>query len=104
MSFKEKLEYSMDLLYLNSEQKKGLIEIILIVGSILIALKTPDTLQGEVISLNDSRMTVLFLLVLLLSILYFILIQKELEKNMKMFVSSVGLFISIIFKFFLYKN
>lgn len=97
-SIKDRINGFKDVLYLEREDRKRLIEVILIVGSILIALKTPETISGDFIRLKDNNITELFMLFLLLSVLYFILIQKDdSNKFGKKFVSFVGFVIAMIF-------
>ncbi|MCZ7358379.1 MAG: hypothetical protein O8C66_01555 [Candidatus Methanoperedens sp.] len=87
----------LDNLYLERESRKRLIELILIVGSILIALKTPETLNGNIIHLKDNNITTLFMIVIFFSVLYFILIQKEVNENQNKIVSVIGFVIAIFF-------
>ncbi|MCZ7381870.1 MAG: hypothetical protein O8C64_09955 [Candidatus Methanoperedens sp.] len=93
-SIKERFK---DFLYLEREDRKRLIELILLVGSILVALKTPQTLTGQIIFLNDNKITEIFMLFILLSIYYFILIQKEVKEKNKIWVTFIGVLISAIF-------
>ncbi len=71
-------EELLDRLNLDTEGQKKLIEILLIVGSILVALKLPD------------GMIWVFMLFVLMAILYYITIQKnsKLNRLVPLFVSS----------------
>ncbi|CAG0994714.1 hypothetical protein METP2_02840 [Methanosarcinales archaeon] len=61
----------------NTEQKTGLIELLLIVGSLVVAFKTADDLKGNSLVIKSSIITLLFMIFALFSILYFIFIQSE---------------------------
>lgn len=84
MSLKEKYEYYRDIFYLdNPEDKKRLIELLLIVGSLVVAFKTPDDLIGRSIAIKGSTITWSFMVFALFSILYFILIQAKIKDHVK---------------------
>lgn len=96
-SIKDMIKRFKDLLYLEREDRKRLIEVILIVGSILTALKTPETLNGNIVSLNENTILMFFMLFIVCSIPYYILIQKEIKEEAKMWVSALAFIISAAF-------
>lgn len=66
-----------------TEHKTRLIELLLIVGSLVVAFKTPDDLTSGSIAIKGSLITMFFMIFVIFSILYFILIQKEIKEDSK---------------------
>lgn len=87
MRIKDAFNYLRDNLNLTkTEDKKGLIELLLIVGSLVVAFKTPEDLISNNIAIKGSTITLFFMIFALFSILYFIFIQSEnikVEKKIK---------------------
>lgn len=90
---------------MNKEKKEKLIELILIIGSILISLKIPET---KFITFDGNIITKGFMFVIFFSIVYFILIQQEPKKinpksklGFKILIDFIGLSISIFFSIIL---
>lgn len=75
----KKKEYNLDC----TEHKTKLIELILIVGSIVVAFKTPDNLTSGYMGIKGSYITLFFMIFVLFSIQYFILTQKEIKEDSK---------------------
>ncbi len=87
-----------DVFYLHEiSQKTKLIEILLIVGSLIVAFKTPEALYSKYIGLKDTAVTMIFIFFALFSIMYYILIQKELNENTKKIINIISFFVAVSF-------
>ncbi len=87
-----------DIFYLHEiSQKTKLIEILLIVGSLIVAFKTPEALYSKYIGLKDTAVTMIFIFFALFSITYYILIQKELNENSKRIINIASFFVAVSF-------
>lgn len=100
MNIKDTFNNLRDSLNLNDpEHKKGLIELLLIVGSLVVAFKTPEDLTSHSIAIKGSIITSFFMIFALLSILYFILIQTEIKEGDKKIkqINDISFFIALFF-------
>ena len=85
-----------------TEDKKGLIELLLIVGSLVVAFNTTEDLTGNHVVMNGSIITLFFMFFALSSICYFIFIQSEYIKVEKKIIDinwiayAVAIFFSAI--------
>ncbi len=78
-------------------QKTKLIEILLIVGSLIVAFKTPEALYSKYIGIKDTAVTMIFIFFALFSIAYYILIQKEVNENTKRIINTTSFFVAVSF-------
>ncbi|MDD5474841.1 MAG: hypothetical protein PHU34_11965 [Candidatus Methanoperedens sp.] len=78
-------------------QKTKLIEILLIVGSLIVAFKTPEALYSKYIGLKDTAVTMIFIFFALFSITYYILVQKELNESSKRIINIASFFVAVSF-------
>ncbi len=78
-------------------QKTKLIEILLIVGSLIVAFKTPEALYSKYIGMKDTAVTMIFIFFALFSIAYYILIQKEVNENTKRIINIASFFVAVSF-------
>jgi cytochrome bd-type quinol oxidase subunit 2 len=87
-----------DVFYLNEiSQKTKLIEILLIVGSLIVAFKTPEVLASKYIGLKDTAVTMIFIFFALFSITYYILIQKEINETTKKIINLTSFLVAVSF-------
>ncbi len=87
-----------DVFYLHEiGQKTKLIEILLIVGSLIVAFKTPEALYSKYIGLKDTAVTMIFIFFALFSITYYILIQKEINETTKKIINLTSFFVAVSF-------
>lgn len=87
-----------DVFYLHEiSQKTKLIEILLIVGSLIVAFKTPEALYSKYIGIKDTAVTMIFIFFALFSIAYYILIQKEVNENTKRIINTTSFFVAVSF-------
>lgn len=87
-----------DIFYLDDINKKTkLIEILLIVGSLIVAFKTQESLYSKYIGLKDTAVTMIFIFFALFSITYYILIQKEITENTKKIINIASFFVAFSF-------
>ncbi len=78
-------------------QKTKLIEILLIVGSLIVAFKTPEALYSKYIGLKDTAVTMIFIFFALFSITYYILVQKEVNETTKRIINIASFFVAVSF-------
>lgn len=87
-----------EIFYLNDiAQKTKLIEILLIVGSLIVAFKTPEALYSKYIGIKDTAVTMIFIFFALFSIAYYILVQKEVNENTKGIINTTSFFVAVSF-------
>lgn len=87
-----------EVFYLNDiAQKTKLIEILLIVGSLIVAFKTPESLYSKYIGMKDTAVTMIFIFFALFSITYYILVQKEVNEKTKKIINIASFFVAISF-------
>ncbi len=99
MELKEKFNNLQDYFNLNLEHKKGLTELLLIVGSLVVAFNSPENLKSQNIAIKSSIITLFFLIFAFFSIIYFILIQTEINKKRKLINDSsfiIASFFSVV--------
>lgn len=87
-----------EVFYLNDiAQKTKLIEILLIVGSLIVAFKNPESLYSKYIGMKDTAVTMIFIFFALFSITYYILVQNEVNEKTKKIINITSFFVAVSF-------